>query len=91
MYPGLLDIIGKVLCFSCCVDEVSSEHVSADGIIHFGHACLSPTRRLPVLYIFPVKPFDVLKLLNAVTTSFEDHTSKLLFIYDVAYTHKIGK
>lgn len=26
----------------CCVDEVAAQHVDADLIIHYGHACLSP-------------------------------------------------
>lgn len=27
--------------YSCCVDEVAADHVNADGIIHFGTACLT--------------------------------------------------
>lgn len=27
--------------FSCCVDEVSAEHVGSEGIIHFGPSCLT--------------------------------------------------
>ncbi|KAJ1537776.1 Diphthamide biosynthesis protein 2, partial [Nowakowskiella sp. JEL0078] len=27
---------------SCCIDEVAAEHVSADFIVHYGRACLSP-------------------------------------------------
>ena len=30
-----------MLFCSCCVDEVAAEHIGADGIIHFGHACLT--------------------------------------------------
>jgi len=30
-----------IIHYSCCVDEVAAEHVGADGIIHFGHACLT--------------------------------------------------
>lgn len=26
---------------SCCVDEVAAEHVSADAVVHYGHACMS--------------------------------------------------
>ncbi|CAI5511518.1 unnamed protein product [Closterium sp. Naga37s-1] len=28
-------------CSSCCVDEVSPCHVSAECIVHYGHACMS--------------------------------------------------
>jgi Putative diphthamide synthesis protein len=26
---------------SCCVDEVSAQHVDADAVVHYGHACTS--------------------------------------------------
>ncbi|KAK3921187.1 2-(3-amino-3-carboxypropyl)histidine synthase subunit 2 [Frankliniella fusca] len=82
-------ILGDTSYGSCCVDEVSAEHVQADGIIHFGHACLSPTKRLPVLYIFQRKPLNIQKLVDAVTVTFENCNTKLLVIYDVGYAHKI--
>ncbi|KAG8961794.1 Diphthamide biosynthesis protein 2 [Tulasnella sp. 419] len=25
---------------SCCVDEVAAQHVDADVVVHYGHACL---------------------------------------------------
>jgi diphthamide biosynthesis protein 2 len=28
---------------SCCVDEVAAEHVNADLVVHYGHACMSPS------------------------------------------------
>lgn len=37
---------------SCCVDEVAAEHVGAEALIHFGHACLTKNSRLPVYYVF---------------------------------------
>ncbi|KAG9289206.1 hypothetical protein G9A89_022515 [Geosiphon pyriformis] len=44
---------------SCCVDEVAAQHVDADFIVHYGGACLSPTSRLPVLYIFGNQSVDM--------------------------------
>ncbi|KAF8609001.1 diphthamide biosynthesis protein [Ceratobasidium sp. AG-I] len=44
---------------SCCVDEVAAAHIDADVAVHYGHACLSPTSRLPVIYVFGKKPIDV--------------------------------
>jgi len=35
-------ILGDTSYGSCCVDEVAASHIEADGIIHFGRACLSP-------------------------------------------------
>ncbi|TFK67322.1 diphthamide biosynthesis protein [Pluteus cervinus] len=44
---------------SCCVDEVAAQHVDAELIIHYGHACMSQHSRLPVLYVFGRKNIDV--------------------------------
>jgi len=73
------------------VDETTAQHINADGIIHFGHACLNPTTRLPVFHILPKRQFDAIQLINEFKRVFSDCTKKILFFYDVAYAHKIGK
>ena len=44
---------------SCCVDEVAAAHHAADGIVHYGRACLSPVSRLPARFVFTKQPVDV--------------------------------
>ncbi|XP_078434777.1 diphthamide synthesis DPH2 family protein [Wolffia australiana] len=44
---------------SCCVDEVAASHVDADCVVHYGHACCSPTSTLPALFVFRKMPIDV--------------------------------
>ncbi|KAL1130670.1 hypothetical protein AAG570_011912 [Ranatra chinensis] len=73
--------------FSCCVDEVAAEHVKADAIIHYGHACLSPVTRLPVLYVFPKATLDTTKFYNGLK-ALDPEVSSTLILYDVAYQHK---
>lgn len=46
-------VLGDTSYGTCCADEVAAQHLAADAIVHYGPACLSPTRELPVLYIFP--------------------------------------
>ncbi|KAM0726913.1 2-(3-amino-3-carboxypropyl)histidine synthase subunit 2 [Formica fusca] len=82
-------ILGDTTCGSCCVDEIAAQHINADGIIHFGHACLNPTARLPVLHILPKKQFDTIEFCNEFKRDFSDPSKKILFFYDVAYAHKI--
>lgn len=55
--------------FSCCVDEVAAQHVEADVVVHYGHACLSPTARLPVIYVFPKQTVQVAAAASALATS----------------------
>ncbi|XP_076285886.1 diphthamide biosynthesis 2 isoform X1 [Lasioglossum baleicum] len=82
-------ILGDTTCGSCCVDEITAQHINADGIIHFGHACLNPTARLPVFHVLPKKEIDATNIINKFKSNFEDKSKKILFFYDVSYAHKI--
>ncbi|XP_063235220.1 2-(3-amino-3-carboxypropyl)histidine synthase subunit 2 [Bacillus rossius redtenbacheri] len=82
-------ILGDTSYGSCCVDEVAAEHVSCEAIVHFGHACLSPTRRLPVLYVFPKKPLDAAHFASCLRDTFPDTAERILLLYDVSYAHHI--
>jgi diphthamide biosynthesis protein 2 len=82
----------------CCVDEVAAKHVDADLVVHFGHACLSATARLPVIYVFTKQPLasvsDAAQALAAHAknnilqqSSSGSHPSALVFTYDVSWHH----
>lgn len=77
-----LFVLGDTSYGSCCVDEVAAEHVDADCIVHYGAACLSPTLRLPVIYVFGRRDLD-LDVLRGKTA----HLGKVRLICDVVYTH----
>lgn len=76
---------------SCCVDEVAAEHVGADCIVHYGSACLSPSRRLPLLYIFEQRAVDVEKCASSFRDLYPDRHSHIIILYDVNYAHAISK
>ncbi|CAI5492714.1 unnamed protein product [Closterium sp. Naga37s-1] len=62
-------------CSSCCVDEVSPCHVSAECIIHYGHACMSRRpARFPVRYVLPRQPIDVAACAAAIKAHFKSST-----------------
>ncbi|KAG1824103.1 putative diphthamide synthesis protein-domain-containing protein [Suillus variegatus] len=82
---------------SCCVDEVAAQHVDADLIVHYGHACLSQPSRLPVVYVFGKKPIDVDDCIDQLrqclttqlqqdTTSNSNNRPTVLLRYDVGYS-----
>ena len=54
-------VLGDTTVNPCCPDEVAALHLNADVLIHYGHACLSPTETLPVLYSFGKLDFDDLE------------------------------
>ncbi|XP_026675426.1 2-(3-amino-3-carboxypropyl)histidine synthase subunit 2 [Ceratina calcarata] len=82
-------ILGDTSCGSCCVDEISAQHINADGIIHFGHACLSPTARLPSFHVLPRKEINVADVIQKFKSIFTNQSERILFFYDVAYAYKI--
>ncbi|KZO98796.1 diphthamide biosynthesis protein [Calocera viscosa TUFC12733] len=79
---------------SCCVDEVAAQHVNADALVHYGHACLSPTARLPVIYVFGKRTIDVDHCAHSLVESSrsaldsEPHRP-VLVRYDVSFAYSI--
>lgn len=73
------------------MDEVAAEHIRADCIVHYGRACLSPSKRLPLLYVFERKPVDVKKCALAFRELYTDTQSHTIILYDVSYAHAISK
>ncbi|KAK0144658.1 2-(3-amino-3-carboxypropyl)histidine synthase subunit 2 [Merluccius polli] len=84
-----LFILGDTSYGSCCVDEVAAEHVGADCIVHYGRTCLSPTTRLPLLYVFQRRPVDLEKCAAAFRDLYPDTQSHVVVLYDVNYAHII--
>ncbi|XP_061191855.1 2-(3-amino-3-carboxypropyl)histidine synthase subunit 2-like [Saccostrea echinata] len=79
-------ILGDTSYGSCCVDEVAAEHFSANSIIHFGQACLSPTNRLPVLYVFGHQEIDVTDCIEKFCSLYSAEDNVVL-IYDTEYAY----
>ncbi|KDN43420.1 diphthamide biosynthesis protein, partial [Tilletiaria anomala UBC 951] len=83
---------------NCCVDEVASAHVSADLVVHYGHACLSLTARLPTLYVFSKLSINVdqaaLSLSEKLQSAWDDEgkgkARNVALLYEVGYAHKAG-
>ncbi|XP_069554084.1 2-(3-amino-3-carboxypropyl)histidine synthase subunit 2 [Brachyistius frenatus] len=82
-------ILGDTSYGSCCVDEVAAEHVGADCIVHYGSACLSPSNRLPLMYVFERRPVDVEKCASSFKELYPDTHSHIIILYDVNYVHAI--
>ncbi|RVE58982.1 hypothetical protein OJAV_G00199720 [Oryzias javanicus] len=82
-------ILGDTSYGSCCVDEVAAEHVGADCVVHYGHACLSPSKRLPLMYIFEKRQLDVEVCACSFRELYPDKQSHIVLLYDVNYDHAI--
>uniref|UniRef100_UPI0037E749A3 2-(3-amino-3-carboxypropyl)histidine synthase subunit 2 n=1 Tax=Semicossyphus pulcher TaxID=241346 RepID=UPI0037E749A3 len=80
-------ILGDTSYGSCCVDEVAAEHVGADCIVHYGSTCLSPSTRLPLMYVFERRAVDLEKFSSAFRELYPDTQSHIIVLYDVNYVH----
>nr|POE49124.1 diphthamide biosynthesis protein 2 [Quercus suber] len=85
-----LCILGDTSYGACCVDEVAAEHVDADVVVHYGRSCLSPTARLPVVYIFTSKQLDLEAAATSFSKLYTDRTEKVCLMADIPYHHHIS-
>ncbi|XP_009086898.3 2-(3-amino-3-carboxypropyl)histidine synthase subunit 2 [Serinus canaria] len=84
-------VLGDTTYGSCCVDEVAAEHVGAEAVLHYGPACLSPCRKLPVLHIFGQQPLDVGRCAEAFRELYPEQQSCVVVLSDVVYAHAMGE
>lgn len=70
---------------SCCVDEIAAEHVDAEVVVHYGRTCLSPTARLPVIYVYTTKPLDQDSVVATFQKTYADKTAKVVLVADIPY------
>ena len=75
---------------ACCVDEVAAEHADADVVVHYGRACLSPTSRLPVIYVFTRQPLSRDAAVEAFELEFGDRSERVILMADLPYQHQLS-
>ena len=68
---------------SCCIDEIAAQHVDAQLIVHYGHACMSFIKSIDVFYVFPKEKLNFSVFLNHLKSI----NSKILLFWDVKYHH----
>lgn len=74
---------------ACCVDEIAAEHVEADVVVHYGRSCLSPTARLPVIYIFTSRPLPLESVIASFEETFPKKDTKVVVTADITYSDHI--
>nr|OQO31829.1 hypothetical protein B0A51_00731 [Rachicladosporium sp. CCFEE 5018] len=86
-----LTILGDTSYGACCVDEIAAEHVDADVVVHYGRSCLSPTARLPVIYVFTSPPLDLDAAVVAFKRTYTNAQEKVILMADVPYQSHISE
>ncbi|KXX82414.1 Diphthamide biosynthesis protein 2 [Madurella mycetomatis] len=83
--PERIYILADTSYSSCCVDEIAAEHVDADVVVHYGRSCLSPTSRLPVIYVFTRHNLDHEAAMRAFTNQYPNKEVNVILMTDVIY------
>ena len=84
----LVFCLGDTTYAPCCPDKVAAAHLEADCLVHFGHACLSPCREIPVFYSFGKTELQVNKCVEDVLEqASKDEVDRLIVFYEVQYAH----
>lgn len=76
---------------ACCVDEIAAEHVSADVVVHYGRACLSPTARLPVIHVFTRQPLAIDLVIESFKSTYPDRHQPIILMSDVIYASHLSE
>ncbi|PNH60717.1 hypothetical protein VD0002_g6956 [Verticillium dahliae] len=70
---------------ACCVDEIAAEPADAQVVVHYGRSCLSPTSRLPVIYVFTHHALDHDAVASQFEATFPDKAAKVILMADITY------
>lgn len=84
-----IHILADTSYSACCVDEVAAEHVSADVVVHYGRACLSPTSRLPVIYVYTCPELDHQSVIREFASVFSKKDASVVLMADLTFQHHI--
>lgn len=82
-------ILADTAYSSCCVDEVASEHVNSQLVIHFGDACLNAIQKLPVVYSFGRPFLNTEEVVNVFKDTYPDKLEKICLMADYPCTRHI--
>ena len=82
---------------ACCVDEIAAEHVEAEVVVHYGRSCLSPTARLPVIYVFTSMSLNIEDVVAAFEETYLQQTDgdrkekgdKVILIADITFHYHV--
>ena len=85
-----LHILADTSYGACCVDEIAAEHIDAEVVVHYGRSCLSPTARLPVIYVFTSRPLELDPVVKVFQNTYPEKQEKVILMADVIYHNHIA-
>lgn len=83
LHERRLHILADTSYSACCVDEVAAEHADAQVVVHYGRTCLSPTSRLPVIYVYTRHELDLAAAAREFASEFADKGARVVVMADL--------
>ncbi|KAL6875688.1 hypothetical protein ACP4OV_013201 [Aristida adscensionis] len=74
---------------SCCVDEVGASHIDAQCVVHYGHACMSPTSNLPAFFVFGKASLDIGACAHSLLECSRKSNKRILVLYGLEYAYAL--
>lgn len=74
---------------SCCVDEIGASHVNAECVVHYGHACMSPTSTLPAMFVFGKASIDVKDCAQLLIQCLSSSNKSIMVLYGLECAHAL--
>lgn len=87
--PPRIYILADTSYSACCVDEVAAEHADAEVVVHYGRACLSPTSRLPVIYVYTSRELELDSAVESFVKEFPAVDTKVVIMADLTYQQNV--
>lgn len=75
---------------ACCVDEIAAEHADSEVVVHYGRTCLSPTSRIPAIYIYTSHKLDLDTVVAQFSNEFPDKNTKVIIAADLTYQNHVA-
>lgn len=84
-------VLGDITYGACCVDDLGSQALECDFIIHYGHSCLVPVTDTCVksMYVFVDIRIDLDHLVKTIEFNFLDKTKPLHIMGSIQYNNSV--
>ena len=68
---------------------MATKHVDADLVVHYGDACMSCVKDVPIFYAFENARLDIDSCVDSIRERFGGTTHPIYLSYDLSFTHCI--
>lgn len=87
--PPRICVLADTSYSACCVDEIAAEHADAEVVVHYGRTCLSPTSRIPAIFVYTTQDLDFEATIRQFEEDF-DKNARVVVMADLTYQSHVA-